>query len=212
MFEPSDFRIVGNVRDFVDRLAGIAVPTLLVVGRFDECSPGTFEMQGRIANRLDAKVQFPHAVHRRAGAIRPVMRGIGYLTPPSVLHPSSAITARASRVCLVIPAQDFTVVACRPTDPGPHGPSRHAVEMLTSLRGGGQTNPPAGEPDRGLQNRSAPANLPFAGRRETPGTGRRGVVDPATLAQDSSAGRSSSPPLARPASLATGPAWISGTR
>ncbi|WP_042914657.1 proline-specific peptidase family protein [Mycobacterium canetti] len=57
MFGPSDFRIVGNVRDWdvVDRLADIAVPTLLVVGRFDECSPEHMrEMQGRIAgSRLE---------------------------------------------------------------------------------------------------------------------------------------------------------------
>ncbi len=39
----------------VDRLADIAVPTLLVVGRFDECSPEHMrEMQGRIAgSRLE---------------------------------------------------------------------------------------------------------------------------------------------------------------
>lgn len=57
MFGPSDFRIVGNVRDWdvVDRLADIAVPTLLVVGHFDECSPEHMrEMQGRIAgSRLE---------------------------------------------------------------------------------------------------------------------------------------------------------------
>jgi proline iminopeptidase len=52
MFGPSDFRIVGTIRDWdvVDRLAEIAVPTLLLAGRFDECSPEHMrEMHQRIA-------------------------------------------------------------------------------------------------------------------------------------------------------------------
>lgn len=41
MFGPSDFHIVGSIRDWdvVDRLSEITVPTLLLAGRFDECSP-----------------------------------------------------------------------------------------------------------------------------------------------------------------------------
>jgi proline iminopeptidase len=52
MFGPSDFRIIGTIRnwDVVDRLAEIAVPTLLLAGRFDECSPEHMqEMHQRIA-------------------------------------------------------------------------------------------------------------------------------------------------------------------
>ena len=51
MFGPSDFRIVGNIRnwDVLDRLTEIALPTLLVAGRFDECSPDhMWEMHERI--------------------------------------------------------------------------------------------------------------------------------------------------------------------
>ncbi|KZS56786.1 proline iminopeptidase [Mycobacterium kansasii] len=41
MFGPSDFHIVGTIRtwDIVDRLAEITLPTLLIAGRYDECSP-----------------------------------------------------------------------------------------------------------------------------------------------------------------------------
>ncbi|ORA14277.1 proline iminopeptidase-family hydrolase [Mycobacterium asiaticum] len=41
MFGPSDFHIVGTIRDWDvrDRLREIALPTLLLAGRFDECSP-----------------------------------------------------------------------------------------------------------------------------------------------------------------------------
>ena len=41
MFGPSIFRIVGTVRDWdvVDRLGEIEIPTLLLSGRYDECSP-----------------------------------------------------------------------------------------------------------------------------------------------------------------------------
>jgi proline iminopeptidase len=52
MFGPSDFRIVGTMRnwDVFERLAEIAVPTLLLAGRFDECSPEDMqEMHHRIA-------------------------------------------------------------------------------------------------------------------------------------------------------------------
>ena len=52
MFGPSDFHIVGTIRswDVYDRLAEITVPTLLLAGRFDECSPEHMrEMHQRIA-------------------------------------------------------------------------------------------------------------------------------------------------------------------
>ena len=41
MFGPSDFHIVGTIRDWdvFDRLPEIAVPTLVLAGRFDECVP-----------------------------------------------------------------------------------------------------------------------------------------------------------------------------
>ena len=52
MFGYSVFRIVGNIRDWdvVDRLAEIAMPTLLLAARFDEFSPEHMrEMHERIA-------------------------------------------------------------------------------------------------------------------------------------------------------------------
>lgn len=51
MFGPSDFHIVGTIRDWdvLDRLSEITVPTLLLAGRFDECSPDHMrEMHERI--------------------------------------------------------------------------------------------------------------------------------------------------------------------
>ncbi len=51
MFGPSDFRIVGTMRswDVFDRLPEIALPTLVVAGRFDECAPEhMWEMHQRI--------------------------------------------------------------------------------------------------------------------------------------------------------------------
>jgi proline iminopeptidase len=51
MFGPSDFRIVGTVRswDVFDRLPEIALPTLILAGRFDECAPEhMWEMHQRI--------------------------------------------------------------------------------------------------------------------------------------------------------------------
>lgn len=51
MFGPSDFNIVGTMRDWdvVDRLTEIDVPTLLLAGRYDECSPDHMrEMHRRI--------------------------------------------------------------------------------------------------------------------------------------------------------------------
>jgi proline iminopeptidase len=51
MFGPSDFHIVGTIRswDVFDRLAEIALPTLVLAGRFDECVPEhMWEMHRRI--------------------------------------------------------------------------------------------------------------------------------------------------------------------
>lgn len=41
MFGPSDFHIVGTIRDWdvLDRLGEIALPALVIAGRFDECVP-----------------------------------------------------------------------------------------------------------------------------------------------------------------------------
>ncbi|MFC9768280.1 alpha/beta fold hydrolase [Rhodococcus jostii] len=41
MIGPSDFNIIGSLNDWdvMDRLTEIAVPTLLVAGRYDECRP-----------------------------------------------------------------------------------------------------------------------------------------------------------------------------
>jgi proline iminopeptidase len=52
MFGPSDFHIVGTISrwDVFDRLSEIALPTLVVAGRFDECAPEhMFAMHQRIA-------------------------------------------------------------------------------------------------------------------------------------------------------------------
>ncbi|OJZ72283.1 proline iminopeptidase [Mycobacterium paraffinicum] len=52
MFGPSDFHIVGTIRDWdvFDRLPEITVPTLVLAGRFDECVPEhMWEMHQRIA-------------------------------------------------------------------------------------------------------------------------------------------------------------------
>jgi len=48
---PSEFTVTGSLRswDIMNRLGEITVPTLLVGGRFDECTPGHLaEMQGHI--------------------------------------------------------------------------------------------------------------------------------------------------------------------
>lgn len=52
MFGPSDFHIVGTIRDWdvFDRLPEITLPTLVLAGRFDECVPEhMWEMHQRIA-------------------------------------------------------------------------------------------------------------------------------------------------------------------
>ncbi|WP_369828436.1 proline iminopeptidase-family hydrolase [Mycobacterium sp. E735] len=52
MFGPSDFHIVGTIRDWdvFDRLPEITLPTLVLAGRFDECVPEhMWEMHRRIA-------------------------------------------------------------------------------------------------------------------------------------------------------------------
>ncbi|MCV7103745.1 proline iminopeptidase-family hydrolase [Mycobacterium palustre] len=51
MFGPSNFRIVGTIRgwDVLDRLVKIAVPTLILAARYDECVPEhMWEMHTRI--------------------------------------------------------------------------------------------------------------------------------------------------------------------
>ena len=48
---PSEFTVTGTLKtwDVMDRLGEIGVPTLLVGGRYDECTPGHLaEMQRRI--------------------------------------------------------------------------------------------------------------------------------------------------------------------
>jgi proline-specific peptidase len=52
MFGPSDFHIVGTIRNWevFDRLAEIALPTLVIAGKFDECAPEhMWEMHQRIS-------------------------------------------------------------------------------------------------------------------------------------------------------------------
>jgi proline iminopeptidase len=52
MFGPSDFHIVGTIRDWdvVDRLHEITLPTLVLAGKYDECVPEhMWEMHRRIA-------------------------------------------------------------------------------------------------------------------------------------------------------------------
>lgn len=51
MFGPSDFHIVGTIRDWdvFDRLGEITLPTMVLAGRFDECVPEhAWEMHQRI--------------------------------------------------------------------------------------------------------------------------------------------------------------------
>lgn len=51
MFGPSDFHIVGTIRDWdvFDRLGEIALPTMVLAGRYDECVPEhAWEMHQRI--------------------------------------------------------------------------------------------------------------------------------------------------------------------
>jgi len=53
LFGPSDFHIVGTIRDWdvFDRLAEIALPTLVIAGKFDQCVPEhAWEMHQRIEN------------------------------------------------------------------------------------------------------------------------------------------------------------------
>jgi proline-specific peptidase len=52
MFGPSDFHIVGTIRDWdvFDRLTEITLPTLILAGRYDECVPEhMWDMHQRIA-------------------------------------------------------------------------------------------------------------------------------------------------------------------
>jgi proline iminopeptidase len=48
---PSEFTVTGTLRSFdiLDRLGEVTVPTLLIGGRYDECTPGHLaDMHGRI--------------------------------------------------------------------------------------------------------------------------------------------------------------------
>jgi proline iminopeptidase len=83
MFGPSDFRIVGTIRDWdvFERLDEIAVPTLLLAGRFDECSPEDMqEMHHRIAGsrfelfESSAHMPFIEEPHRFDQVMRDFLR------------------------------------------------------------------------------------------------------------------------------------------
>ena len=57
---PSEFTVTGTLKnwDVMDRLGEIAVPTLLVGGRYDECTPGHLEeMHGHIAGSALAIIE-----------------------------------------------------------------------------------------------------------------------------------------------------------
>ena len=66
---PSEFTVTGTLKtcDIMDRLPEIQVPTLLVGGRYDECTPGHLaEMHRRIAgSRLEIIEDASHPVLRR---------------------------------------------------------------------------------------------------------------------------------------------------
>jgi len=83
MFGPSDFRIVGTIRnwDVVDRLAEITVPTLLLAGKYDECSPEHMrEMHRRIAGsrfeffESSSHLPFVEEPHRFDAVMREFLR------------------------------------------------------------------------------------------------------------------------------------------
>ena len=75
LFGPSDFHIVGTIRgwDVFDRLAEIALPTLVLAGRYDECALSTCgkcTSVSRLAVRV-VRVELSHAFHRGARPVRP---------------------------------------------------------------------------------------------------------------------------------------------
>lgn len=158
MFGPSDFRIVGNVRDWdvVDRLADIAVPTLLVVGRFDECSPEHMrEMQGRIAgSRLEffessSHMPFIEEPARFDRVMREFLRLHDICSRRATSCPSSA-TNRASlaRVPEFMPGKGFHRGVSPANRPGPRPTLATPWRSPRVARQWPDPNPPAGEPDR----------------------------------------------------------------
>lgn len=64
MFGPSDFHIVGTIRDWdvTDRLSEISLPTLLLAGRYDECSPDDMEEMHRRITGSQFEF-FEHSAH-----------------------------------------------------------------------------------------------------------------------------------------------------
>jgi proline-specific peptidase len=83
MFGPSDFHIVGTIRgwDVFDRLAEIALPTLVLAGRFDECVPEhMWAMHQRIAGsrfelfESSAHMPFIEEPHRFDQVMRDFLR------------------------------------------------------------------------------------------------------------------------------------------
>ena len=79
MFGASDFHMAGTIRDWdvFDRLTEIAMPTLVVAGRYDECAP---EQCGKCTSAYKGsrfelfESSAPHAFHRGARPVRQVMR------------------------------------------------------------------------------------------------------------------------------------------
>ena len=83
MFGPSDFRIVGTIRnwDVFERLPEIKLPTLVVAGRFDECAPEhMWEMHRRIGGsrfelfESSAHMPFIEEPHRFDQVMREFLR------------------------------------------------------------------------------------------------------------------------------------------
>lgn len=83
MFGPSDFHIVGTISrwDVFDRLSEIALPTLVVAGRFDECAPEhMWDMHQRIeGSRFElfessAHMPFIEEPERFDGVLRDFLR------------------------------------------------------------------------------------------------------------------------------------------
>jgi proline-specific peptidase len=83
MFGPSDFRIVGTIRnwDVFERLPEIKLPTLVVAGKFDECAPEhMWEMHRRIGGsrfelfESSAHMPFIEEPHRFDQVMREFLR------------------------------------------------------------------------------------------------------------------------------------------
>ena len=69
----SEFTVTGTLKtwDIMDRLPGIQVPTLLVGGRYDECTPGHLEEMHRRIAAGDHRGRLPPLLRRAAGGIQP---------------------------------------------------------------------------------------------------------------------------------------------